>query len=299
MISFNEIMDINGARRCIPDCPEELLDEVIAPLLADADGYSVAVSSACGCLLVRICEGGSYAFLFPFETADNADITEAICVLADYAAYQEISFTLLDIPAEMRERVDACGFSGVEYEVADEDGESFIADILTECSRLAEIPTVKGERLILDSLTEADIIPYAALCRDGELNKYWGYDYLADVGEREDGYFVAEAQRELSVGSALTLAVRDKEGLVGDVVIYGYDFRGGAKAGVRIAREYQRRGYGREASELMFSLAKEMGLCYVRAEIMKQNAGSLGLYSKIMERIEEREDCLVFEKRFK
>ena len=297
MLSFKEIKTESEARAVVPECPEDIFSEVVMPLLAESgDEYTVALCEAFGCLLIRVCEGGEAAFLYPFEISEGADIRAAVEAIAAYATYQEINLTILDIPYEERDVIDGLGFSIVQYGVADEDGESFIAEILTECAALDEVPCITGERLMLSQLTDEDIEDYAAICRDSELNKYWGYDYRQDVGECEDFYFLREAERELDMGTALTLGVRDEAGLVGSVVIYGFDFHGSAAAGVRIGREFQGRGYGREASELMFAVAKDMGLRSIRAVIMKENISSVSLYSKLMRRVNESEDRLYFER---
>ena len=298
MISFKEVKTVAEASAAVENCPEDILLEVVTPLVEEAeDSYSVAVCESCGCLLIRIFEGGEYAFLFPFEISAEADLGGAVKSLAAYATYQEIGeLTILDIPTEMREIIENIGFNHVEYQVADCEGECFIAHVLTECALLDEVPVRKGKRLTLDELTDGDKEAYSAICKDLELNKYWGYDYREDAPGCDGIYFIEEARREFNTTSAVTLAVREGGTLVGDVVIYGFDYFGNAAAGVRIAREYQGQGYGKEASEIMFSLAKDMGLKCIRAVIMNKNIPSLSLYSKMMVKVNESEEKSYFEK---
>lgn len=294
MISFTEITNEEELRRAVPDVTEAAASAV-TELLADAD--SVAVCATSGCLIVRILLDGEWGFYFPLALCDGADERDAVLKLGAYAVYQEISLVIIDIPIDKRHVVESVGFRNLQLECISEDGDYFMALVLTECALLDEIPEVKGERLTLSALTESDERAYAALCRDTELNKYWGYDYREDRAEADDGYFISEVRRELDCGTALTLAVREGEELVGDVVIYGYDLFGNAAAGVRIAREFQGRGYGREAAELMFSLAREMGLDSIRASIMKANIPSMTLFSGMMTLVNENEDKCYFERK--
>ena len=62
---------------------------------------------------------------------------------------------------------------------------------------IKDIPMLKTERLVLDSVTANDISDYNKLCLDESLNKYWGYDYHEDLkGELTESFFVDSAKED-------------------------------------------------------------------------------------------------------
>ena len=57
-------------------------------------------------------------------------------------------------------------------------------EVGTELDALKAVPTLKTERLTLTPLRKADIPAYNALCLDDERNRWWGYDYRTDLGDK-------------------------------------------------------------------------------------------------------------------
>ena len=97
--------------------------------------------------------------------------------------------------------------------------------------RLREIPTVTTPRLTLTPLEERDEAAYNALCLDDARNRWWGYDYRQDLkGELTEDYFLSVARRDFAARRAVNFAVRLDRQLIGEVVLYRFDWRGGAAA---------------------------------------------------------------------
>lgn len=176
--------------------------------------------------------------------------------------------------------------------------EKYCVDVENELYALDSVPTLTTPRLTLSALTEADRSAYNALCRDDARNRYWGYDYREDwKGEPLEEYFLNVARQDFARHVALNFAVRLGEQLIGEVVFYRFDGRGGAELGCRIAPDYAHQSYGTEA----FAAAAEWGLyglnlSHVVARCYRENAASLRMLSSCMRRDREDETFYYFNK---
>ena len=121
-------------------------------------------------------------------------------------------------------------------------------DVLNELVNITEIPTLTTARLTLDALTDADKTAYAALCLDDDRNRWWGYDFRKDYdGTPYEDYFLAVAREDCARSRAVNFAVRLDGALIGEVVLYRFDSRGGAELGCRVSPGFAGHGYGTEA----------------------------------------------------
>ena len=172
-------------------------------------------------------------------------------------------------------------------------------DVGTELDALKAVPTLKTERLTLTPLRKADIPAYSALCLDDERNRWWGYDYRTDLGDKPltDTYFYDDARADFAARRALNFAVRLKGKLIGEVVLYRPDFRGGFEQGCRIAPEYAGHGYGTEAFAAAADWALyHLGLARVVAKCFKENEPSRKMLASCMRPSGEDETYFHFEK---
>ena len=177
--------------------------------------------------------------------------------------------------------------------------EKFCFDVKNELEDLDEIPTLKTERLTLSAFTDKDREAYNALCLDDERNKWWGYDYRTDLGDQPltDTYFYDVARADFAARRAVNFAVRLKGRLIGEVVLYNPDFRGGFEQGCRIAPEYAGHGYGAEAFAAAADWALyHLGLARVVAKCFKENEPSRKMLSACMRPSGEDDTYFYFEK---
>ena len=161
-----------------------------------------------------------------------------------------------------------------------------------------EIPELKTERLTLSAITEADIPAYNALVLDGERNRWWGYDDVAGLGGpvQEDSFFRV-ARRDFENRMAVNFAVRLDGRMIGEAVLYRFDYRGGAELGCRIDAAYAGCGYGTEAFAAVADWALyEAQLTRVVAKCFKENGASYKMLSSCMRRSGEDETFFYFEK---
>lgn len=168
----------------------------------------------------------------------------------------------------------------------------------TELRFWDRVPTIKTERLTLGAITSADIADYNRLCLDDERNKYWGYDYRADCPDPDEKYFLRVTEEDFFTRTAVNFAVRAGEKFAGEVVVYDFDYHGGAQIGVRILPEFDGRGYGKEAvAAVIDRMLYDPGLSVVYAKCHRENVKSFRMLSAVMEKAGEDETFRFFERR--
>ena len=160
------------------------------------------------------------------------------------------------------------------------------------------VPRLETERLVLDGLTEADKADYNALCLDDARNRWWGYDYREDLrGQLTEDYFLDVARHDFDRRLAVNFAVRLDGRLIGEAVLYRFDWRGGAELGCRVAPDFAGHGYGTEAFAAAADWALyRLGLDNVVAKCYRENAASFKMLSACMRPDGEDETFFYFKK---
>ncbi len=98
-----------------------------------------------------------------------------------------------------------------------------------------------------------------------------------------DTYFYDVARADFAARRAVNFAVRLKGRLIGEVVLYRPDFRGGFEQGCRIAPDYAGHGYGTEAFAAAADWALyHLGLARVVAKCFKENEPSRRMLASCM-----------------
>ena len=294
MLSFEILKEENGAEmyeRLLPMVGggEMLLDIIGSFIEVAEEGAEVALSGADGCLLVRIFDEGKYSFVYPIELGDEADIDSALLALAEYTVRQMVPFYLTDTPREELSRLLRL-FLHVDARAYDDDEDTFVALVYSECDMIDAPPCYSECGITLSEIEDGDGERYARLVRSPLVNRWWGYDYREDAPDADDGYFLDTVRGEFNSGIALSLAVREggeSEPLIGEAVIFDFDYRGGAMIAVRLLSEYQGRGIGKRAFRALISLAREIGLKSVRADVMPENIPSIKMCEACLERLSD------------
>lgn len=170
--------------------------------------------------------------------------------------------------------------------------------VRNELAYVEEIPALHSERLTLDAMGEKDLAAYNRLCLDDERNRWWGYDYRKDLkGELTEGYFLEVARRDFANKLAVNFAVRLDGELIGEVVLYQFDYKGGAELGCRVLPEYAGHGYGAEAFRRAAEWSLyELGLYRLKAKCYHENEASRKMLSSCMRPSGEDDTFYYFEK---
>lgn len=268
-------------------CPDAA--EIILGLSESmCDGMSVAFSYLDDVLYARIWDGEKYVFPLPFMLSENADAEGACINLSAYSVRELVPLIITDVPRDEIEFICSV-FPHVDAYTYEDDDDSFYIKVNNECDMLESVPSIELDGITLDELQDLDKEKYAELCRDRDLNKYWGYDVDADNPDGNADFYLDTVRREIESGIALALAIRESGELVGEATIYGFDYRGTASVAVRVLKSCHSRGIGSRATRALIELAREMGLNTVTAEILLENENSIKMTSKYMS-LEKREN---------
>lgn len=171
--------------------------------------------------------------------------------------------------------------------------------VRNELSRLDSVPVLRTERLVLDGFRDEDTAEYNRLCLDDERNRWWGYDYRDDLtgGLRPD-YFLNVVREDFQKKLAVNFAVRLDGRLIGEAVLYRFDFKGGAELGCRILPEYAGNGYGAEAYRRAAEWSLySLGLYRLRGKCYRENEASKKMLESCMRHAGEDETFFYFEKK--
>lgn len=259
-----------------------------------SEGAEIAATIAADTLVLRIYDG-EYVFTCPMALYEGASVTDACEQIRKYGIKQEIPISFIDVTEyELPEITEAFRF--VESFLIDEDNEIYMVRVLSELGRLDEIPEFSEGDLVLDSLSEEDIPAYAELCRSEEVNRLFGYDYKEDYEDAEDSHFYNVAKTEEEQGIALTLAIRFKGEFAGEASLFAFDYLGGATVALRLLPKFFGRGIGTHALGAILLVAREMDIKTVLGPIKKENLPSIGMAKKLMTRVGENDEAVIFEK---
>ena len=276
----------------------EYVREILSSFLELRDeGPEIAITEACGCLLARIYDE-QYLFVYPIEVSEDADVSGALIKISEYTRREMIPLILSDVP---REEIDVVSriFPHIDARAYSDDEDCFLVWVHSECDMLEAVPSITRGRVSLGEIlpNADDALAYARLCRDEEVNRYWGYDYKEDAPYAETEYFVKIADVEFRRGVALTLAVRlggEGGSLIGEAVFFDFDYFGSAMLAIRLLPEYQGQGYGSEVLSASLDIAVTIGLKSLRARVKLANIPSIKMTEKRMTRHADEGDEAVF-----
>ena len=272
---------------------EDAFDIIYGICETMTDETSCAFSYLEHVLFVRIYDGERYVFPLPFMLTEDADAEKACLRLAAYSRRELLPLIITDVPREELEFLCSM-FPHIDAFAYEDDDDSFYVKVNNECDMLNEVPSIELDGITLDELRESDKEKYAALCRNRELNKYWGYDVDADNPDGKADFYLDVARREFNDGIALALAVREGGEFVGEATIYDFDYLGSASIAVRVLPECHGRGIGSRATKALIELARGIGLGELHAEILVENENSIKMTSKYMEIVNRTESKVMF-----
>ncbi len=307
MISFKILDDKEVLAKFLEESRDEFsADDVFSEIESLLEGYmemegddgnaEIAVTISHGCLLARIFTY-DYVFLCPIPIGEDASISEAADEVRKYAIKEELSIAFIDVYDDDVSEVSG-PFRFTDVRPMDESEEVFVVSAVTEIDMVEGVPTVEGEKIILDEITEDDAGDYARLCRHSEVNKLYGNDYKDDYGNVPDLAFFGRMDVERNMGLSMSFAIRYEGSFAGEAVIFGFDYVGGARVAIRILPEFWGKGLGSEALQMLLEVAKEIDLKTVTTAVKKENAPSIRMTGKYMNYKCDEGDTAVFEIKF-
>lgn len=150
--------------------------------------------------------------------------------------------------------------------------------------RVSALPEVRTPRLVLRPVADADAAAYARLASDPVRNRYWGYDWRADLpaGAQTPGdvWFLAGAREDFRHRREMPLGIYAEGRLIGEAVLHNFGYRAEAEIGVRLFADCEGQGYAREAVEALTGYAfARLDLERVEAKCYRENARSRAMLS--------------------
>jgi RimJ/RimL family protein N-acetyltransferase len=149
---------------------------------------------------------------------------------------------------------------------------------------LSEIPTIRGEKVTLEKMSEKYKDDYTKMYLDDQLNCYWGYDYRLDLhGNSADStYFLNMVLDDFKKKDDFVFIVTRDKKLLGEVVLFDLDLENSAAIGFRIIRAEERKGYAHDAVKTTVGyLFKKLKLSKLRTWCYKENLASKKTIEKI------------------
>ena len=122
---------------------------------------------------------------------------------------------------------------------------------------------------------------------------------MAAVGDKVTCHqvFLHIAQEDFKKRQAINFAVRLGDRLIGEAVLYRFDYRGGAELGCRIKPEFAGHGYGTEAFAAVANWALyRVHMTRVVAKCYKENEASFKMLSSCMRKNGEDDTYYYFQK---
>ena len=247
---------------------------------------SLAVAEYAGGRVNRIYDGRGYSFTYLSEECAEA--------VREYALREEIPLVFVGVP---REALGALlsGYRHADIDAEDSGSLTYRVSLKSEISLISEFPTAECSGVVLGEILDKDIPDYARLSRETADLGVWGYDYREDIKEPSDEYFLSEARADFARGAAMSLAVRYEGKFIGEAVLYRFDLSGGADIAIRLLPEWRSRGLGSHALSALLSVAEDIGLVKLRAEVMHRNLPSIALFSSFMDEVGRDGERVYFE----
>lgn len=143
-------------------------------------------------------------------------------------------------------------------------------------------PTLKGEKVTLSPIKKADAKNYYKLNVAVKNNKMWGFDYKKFNKNPTEEYFYKVQRNDFKNKLNLSLAIREnkKAHLIGEVILYKFDFNGFVEVGIRLFKNKQNKGYAKESIKLITKFVSDKLNLKLKARCLKANLSSKNLFEK-------------------
>jgi hypothetical protein len=122
--------------------------------------------------------------------------------------------------------------------------------------RIANIPTLHSERLLLKEVEDMDALALYELEMDEERCKLWGYnwrDYTDKTPTPE--YFMNSLREDFKNKEEMPMGIYLGREMIGEVVLHNFGYRNDCEIGMRLLPRYEGFGYAKEAMLALMSYA--------------------------------------------
>ena len=143
-------------------------------------------------------------------------------------------------------------------------------------------PTLKGNLITLSPIKKSDSKEYFKLYTATKNNRYWNYDYKKFITDVNADTFYKLQLNDYKKRQNMCLAIKEKgkDKLIGEVVLYKFDYDNSVEVGIRLNKQYQNKGYGKEGIKLITDFVKNKLGLKVKARCFKENIPSYNMFVK-------------------
>ena len=147
---------------------------------------------------------------------------------------------------------------------------------------IKKMPTVKGERVVLNGIKKSDAKAYFKLNTQKANNRYWGYEYKKDIKVLTEDCFYKMQANDFKKGVNACFAIRLSAGgeMLGEAILYNFDYDGFAEIGIRLFKKYQGKGLAYDALNALILYAERDLHLKLKAKCYNKNEKSLQLLTK-------------------
>lgn len=186
-------------------------------------------------------------------------------------------------------REDDSGDPGLRYSKEDYHPtkmiDKYMFKIKNNLDLLNDIPTIYvNNEITLSKILDNDKNEYYNLYIDEDLNKYWGYDYKADLGNKTatPEYFLNMVNEDFKNKEWFSFAVKKNNILIGEITLGELNNNNECEIGYRLIKKEQGKGYMYQSiCALLKYLYSKLGISVINAKAYHQNERSLSLLKKL------------------
>lgn len=254
----------------------------------DFGDFEVAYSYCSGCMLLRYYSSDAgYHFDAPFPLVEDASEGDAFFAISEYCKTEGIAETVVGIDPSL---LDSMLRGAERYSLAEDEDGTLAVRIITECMDTEFLPEALYEDVYLGEFADSYAPKYEELLKNANLNCHFGYNILDDIPNGTGIDFIRNAKEEFERAESMTFAAtiyeNGKNVFVGEGTLYAFDGRGCASVAFRVLPEFHRRGIGRKIFMALRTIAGDIGLKKIIAEVKTENVASLSLLSKLGEGVD-------------
>ncbi len=161
----------------------------------------------------------------------------------------------------------------------------YMVHVNSPMAKIVKMPVIKKGSVVITGIEERDKKEYLLINTDVLNNQFWGYDYREDpfiTGDITEDTFFDSVMHDMKTGDSINFAIRESEdgGMIGEGILWNFTYDGTAELGLRIRREYHKKGYGGTSFGIILDFAREKLDLKVWSRCFKENEASRRMIEK-------------------
>lgn len=214
---------------------------------------------------------------------------------------QEFAIHFADKSIKKINREEDCGDDGLrisklQYHPIDIK-EKNIVQVKSLFDKISPPVLISGDGFSISDIDISDKERYYDLYIDEELNKWWGYDYKEDLGDKKisPDYFYDFQKGLKDKKEEYSFAVKVDNQMIGELVLHNFDYFGGIEIGYRFFKEFQGKGYATKSANLLMDYCfNVLNATTLKTRCFKENIPSYNLINRLGFSLQKESDTHYF-----